>query len=136
MSGAAAGGLVVLFLFVAGLGILGLVGMIVSLVDMAKRPDWQWKMAGQEKVLWIVLVILVNAFAIVSLIYWYSIRPKLIAVEQAASAGQFGPGYQTPGGWQPGIPYPGSVPPSWQPDPSGEHRWRWWDGSKWTDQVM
>ena len=27
-------------------------------------------------------------------------------------------------------------PPSWSPDPSGRHQLRWWDGSKWTPQVM
>ena len=26
-------------------------------------------------------------------------------------------------------------PPSWQPDPSGRHEYRWWDGSRWTDDV-
>lgn len=25
--------------------------------------------------------------------------------------------------------------PSWQPDPTGRHHYRWWDGSQWTDQV-
>jgi membrane protease YdiL (CAAX protease family) len=28
-----------------------------------------------------------------------------------------------------------SVPPGWQPDPSGANRWRWWDGYRWTDHV-
>lgn len=23
----------------------------------------------------------------------------------------------------------------WHPDPSGRHEFRWWDGTKWTDQV-
>ena len=27
-------------------------------------------------------------------------------------------------------------PPSWNPDPSGKHELRWWDGSQWTSQVM
>lgn len=25
--------------------------------------------------------------------------------------------------------------PSWQPDPSGRHHYRWWDGLQWSDQV-
>jgi hypothetical protein len=25
--------------------------------------------------------------------------------------------------------------PSWQPDPTGRHHYRWWDGAKWTDVV-
>lgn len=28
-----------------------------------------------------------------------------------------------------------SAPPGWQPDPSGQHRWRWWDGQRWTQHV-
>lgn len=28
-----------------------------------------------------------------------------------------------------------AVPPSWHPDPAGEHRLRWWDGVAWTEAV-
>ena len=114
-----------------------LVMLVVALVDIARRPDWQWKLAGQEKVLWLLLVILVNILAIPSLIYWFSIRKKLVAVEQAAAAGQFGPGQMTYAGWAPvpPNPYPGMVPPGWHPDPSGQQEWRWWDGTRWTDHT-
>jgi hypothetical protein len=27
------------------------------------------------------------------------------------------------------------APPGWQPDPSGVHYWRWWDGHCWTEYV-
>jgi hypothetical protein len=41
--------------------------------------------------------------------------------------------------WHPGRPGPGPPsalpPPGWQPDPAGVHRWRWWDGQRWTDHV-
>jgi len=114
-----------------------LVMLVVALVDIVRRPDWQWKLAGQEKVLWLLLVILVNILAIPSLIYWFSIRKKLVAVEQAAAAGQFGPGQMTYAGWAPvpPNPYPGMVPPGWHPDPSGQQEWRWWDGTRWTDHT-
>jgi hypothetical protein len=144
-------GFLAFFLVVFGVGILGIVMLIVALVDMVRRPDWQWKLAGQEKILWILLVVLVNVFAVMPLIYWFSIRKKLIAVEMAAAAGQFGPGYMTPGGWQrgPSTPFGFGAPygtgfggPMWQPvpaawmsDPSGEHRLRWWNGSAWTEHV-
>jgi hypothetical protein len=115
-----------------------LVFMIVCVVDMAKRPDWQWKLAAQEKVLWIVLVVVVNVFAIVSFIYWYSVRPKLIAVENAAKGGQFGPGVMTAGGWAPGVPPPPAaptgVPPGWFADPEGTGL-RYWDGYRWTEHT-
>ena len=114
-----------------------LVMLVVALVDIARRPEWQWKLAGQEKVLWLLLVILVNILAIPSLIYWFSIRKKLVAVEQAAAAGQFGPGQMTYAGWAPvpPNPSPGMVPPGWHPDPSGQQQWRWWDGTRWTDHT-
>ena len=30
---------------------------------------------------------------------------------------------------------PASVPPSWQPDPTGRHEQRFWDGNAWTEHV-
>lgn len=30
---------------------------------------------------------------------------------------------------------PTMVPPSWAPDPSGRHQYRWWDGAAWTASV-
>ena len=27
------------------------------------------------------------------------------------------------------------VPPTWAPDPTGRHQWRWWGGAAWTDHV-
>jgi hypothetical protein len=116
-----------------------LVMMIVSLVDIVRRPEWQWKLAGQEKVLWLLLVILVNILAVTSLIYWFSVRKKLMVVEAAAAAGRYGPGHMTYGGWEPGppimSPYSGFAAPGWQPDPSGQHQFRWWDGMQWTEHT-
>jgi hypothetical protein len=28
-----------------------------------------------------------------------------------------------------------SPPPGWYDDPSGSHRWRWWDGNRWTQHA-
>jgi hypothetical protein len=28
-----------------------------------------------------------------------------------------------------------SHPPTWAPDPTGRHQWRWWGGVAWTDLV-
>jgi hypothetical protein len=33
------------------------------------------------------------------------------------------------------MPPPGLPPAGWNPDPSGRHWWRWWDGMDWTDHV-
>ena len=37
-----------------------------------------------------------------------------------------------------GAPVPGAPPtspPAWHPDPHGQHRLRYWDGSTWTDHT-
>jgi hypothetical protein len=127
--------LVVLY-FVIIVGSLAMT--VVAVVDIARRPEWQWKISGQEKVLWLLLVILVNLFAIPSLIYWFKIRPKLVTVEHAAAAGAYGAGQVSYAGWAPGPPTPNPypvAPAGWQPDPSGQHQFRWWDGTRWTEQT-
>jgi hypothetical protein len=30
---------------------------------------------------------------------------------------------------------PAPAEPSWQPDPTGQHEWRWWSGKRWTEHV-
>jgi hypothetical protein len=135
-AGIAAGVLLLFALyFVVVIGLL--VFFIIAVVDMVKRPDWQWKIAGQEKVLWLLLVILLNFLAIPALIYWFNIRKKLIVVEKAAAAGRYGSGHTTYGGWEPNPPpmYTSVTPPSWQPDPNRYFDWRWWDGRQWTEHV-
>jgi hypothetical protein len=127
----------ILLLFLV-LGLAPLAMLIVALVDIVRRPDWQWRLSGQEKTLWLLLVILINFLAIPSLIYWFRIRPKLVAVEQAAAAGQFGPGQVTFSGWEPGFApnsHPGVAPAGWHPDPSGGSQFRWWDGTRWTEHT-
>lgn len=132
-------GFVVFFILWFALIVGSVVMLVICLVDIVRRPEWQWKLAGQEKILWILLVILVNVLAVPSLIYWFSIRKKLIAVERAGLAGDYGPGRMTYAGWEPELlvpgPYPGMAPPGWQPDPSGQFQLRWWDGTRWTDHT-
>lgn len=130
-----AAGLVVGFLVLGALTVASLVLFVVALVDVVRRPDWQWKLAGQEKILWIILLCLVNVFGIVPLIYWFSIRKKLVAVEAAAASGQYPSGYLAGGGFVPG-PYvapPAAWPPGWYPDPAGGGGRRWWSGQGWTE---
>ncbi len=128
-------GLGVLF-FVYLAVILGSVAfMIVALVDIVRRPDWQWRLAHQEKILWLLLVILVNFLAIPSLIYWFSIRKKLVAVDEQAKAGAFGPGHMGWTGWEPGPGPPAPIPPGWHRDPRGQHQLRWWGGTAWSEHV-
>jgi Protein of unknown function (DUF2510) len=121
-------------ILVVAIGIGSLVFFVIAIVDIAKRPDWQWKMAGQEKTLWLLLVILVNFLAIPSLIYWFSIRKKLQAVEEAAAKGLYGPGQMTYAGWEP-TPAPTAAPAGWYADTSGQAAFRWWDGGRWTEYT-
>jgi Protein of unknown function (DUF2510) len=139
-SGVLGGGIfAIIFVFFAAVSIGSVVFLIIALVDIVRRPEWQWKLAGQEKILWIVLVVVVNFLAIPSFIYWFNIRKKLIVVEQAAASGQLGPGQMTYAGWVPGPGFApmatGLAPAGWNPDPNGQSQYRWWDGFQWTDHT-
>lgn len=133
-----AAGIVILFIIWFVIAIGSLVMTIIALVDIVKRPEWQWKLAGQEKILWLLLVILINLLAIPSLIYWFNIRKKLRNVQHAAALGHFGPGHMTYAGWEP-VPHPApsreAAPAGWYPDPSGQRGSRWWDGTRWTEYT-
>jgi hypothetical protein len=127
-------GLAIFFIVLVAVSIGSLVFFIMAIIDIAKRPDWQWKMAGQEKILWLLLVILINFLAIPSLIYWFSIRKKLQAVEEAAAKGLYGSGHMTYAGWEP-TPAPAVAPAGWYADSSGQAAFRWWDGGRWTEHT-
>lgn len=117
--------IVVLLLFVVGVYVLG----IWMIVDAARRPDWQFQMSGQNKVLWIVLgAVGITVCGLVPWIagpvYFLSVRKKLDAVAANAppmvnpmppmpyGGYTYGYGYPAPG------PYggPGAQPP-YRPSP-------------------
>ena len=122
---------------------------VVCVVDMARRPEWQWRLAHQEQVAWLLLVVVLNFLAVLPLIYWLAIRPKLRRVEHDVAAGLYGPWPYVPAGWATGpaavgypsapVPPPAPVSPSasrlppagWYPDPSDATGLRWWDGAQW-----
>ena len=120
-------GIAVFFFVCLVIGIGSLIMLIVALVDIVKRPDRQWKLAGQEKTLWLLLVILVNFLAIPSLIYWFNIRKQLKQVETDVANGRYGPGHMTYAGWEPfpaPLPNPTIAPAGWYHDASGEAQLR------------
>jgi hypothetical protein len=74
---------VVAFEILVGVAIL-VIG-IVAVVDIAKRPSEAFQRAGQNRTMWLLLVILLTVFCgiigvVVSIFYLVNIRPKVAAV--------------------------------------------------------
>jgi hypothetical protein len=119
--------------FVEGLGLLALVGLVVvlpilGLRDASKRPSWVWEAAGESKSTWTALFVCSFVFfvPIVSLVgvagtavYWMSRRAKLVTTEANGKPPE-------PQAFVDGIARPG-----WYPDPAAPDRLRWWNGQSW-----
>jgi hypothetical protein len=59
--------------------VIWLILLAVSLYcvyDITQKSDAQWQAAGQNKILWIVLVLLFGILG--SAVYWFAIRPKVV----------------------------------------------------------
>jgi cellobiose-specific phosphotransferase system component IIC len=55
-----------------------------SIVDAAKRPEAQWDAAGQNKMVWLVSIVVLGALA--SAVYVMVARSSLKRIEMAANA--------------------------------------------------
>ncbi len=71
----------------AGIGIVFLIAFvaipivtIIALVDIARRPRAEWDAAGQNQLIWVLLVVFVSVIGVV--LYYAIARPRL---EDAAS---------------------------------------------------
>jgi hypothetical protein len=95
------------FLLFFGLVIASLVFWVMTLVEVVRIPDHQYRVAGSDKIVWVLVVALAGWIG--ALVWRFSVRNDVLA-----AAGQ--------------VPAP---PPGWYPDP-GTGAWRWWDGRGWS----
>ena len=101
-------GFFVFFLLFGLLWVAGMVFWIVTIVEVARIPEHQYRAAGTEKLTWLLVVALAQA---IGALIWHFARRK----DVLAAAGR--------------VP---AAPPGWYPEGSGGGL-RWWDGVAWTD---
>lgn len=105
-------GLIYLILF--ALWLAAIVFWIISIIEVAKIPDPQFKAAGTDKIVWLLVVILLGVIG--ALIWRFVKRNDVLAAEgrSAPSAG-------------------GSPAAGWYPEPGAAGTLRYWDGTRWTE---
>lgn len=107
-----------LFIIVFVCSMLGLWGW--SVADLLRRPEHQWKAIGQDRVLWILAVLILGIWGTIG--YLAFVRPKLLRVSALPP--------------MPAMPMLNAAPPAgWYPDPQGMPVVRWFDGRQWTPQT-
>lgn len=75
-------GVLGLFLVFGVFVLVPLVLWILGLVDALRRPDSQWEAAGQNKLLWILVIVLTQIIGVV--LYWFIARPALEAATNSS----------------------------------------------------
>lgn len=79
------------------LALISLAAWVWAIVDAAKRPDLQWKTAGQSKALWLAVVVGTGALGCLSfgcigaLLYALIARPALKRAESALARPPYDP---------------------------------------------
>jgi hypothetical protein len=113
---------VVVFAFVGLLSLGFLAAMIAALVfwvlkvvEVAQIPDPQYRAAGTDKVVWMLVVVLVGFVG--ALIWQFAKRDEVLRVARH-------PGV-------PGVGAPPIAPPGWYPE-QGTRWLTYWDGYRWT----
>lgn len=81
-SGLFGGAFVLFFLGMVAVAVVGTVLWVVALVDLLRRPSWQWAAAGQNQVVWALVVVLGHLVG--AIVYWLVARPALRRVEGMA----------------------------------------------------
>lgn len=110
-AGAAFGlGIGILILYVVLFATM-IVLFIWGLIDCLRYPDQAWDAVGQQKIVWILVIVLVGCLG--PLLYFFIPRPKLKAWKESGGGAGYGGGY--PGGGYP--PQGGGYPPPQPPYP-------------------
>ena len=101
------------------LWLAAIVFWIICIVEVVKIPDHQFKAAGTEKIIWLLVVILLGIIG--ALVWRFVKRNDVLAAEGRMP--EVGP---TPAA---------SVGPAagWYADPEGGGGQRYWDGARWTE---
>lgn len=125
--------------------IAGLVFWIMKIVEVAQIPEPQYRAAGTDKTVWVLVVVLVGWVG--ALIWQFAKRDDVLRARgllppppvgyglPPGPGPGYGPGPVGPGqgGFGPGYgpaPVP-STPAGWYPEP-GTGWFAYWDGARWT----
>lgn len=65
-------------------GLVPLVLWIIALIDALKVPDQTWETAGQNKLLWVLVIVLLTLLG--AILYWFIARPSLKQVQGNSAA--------------------------------------------------
>jgi hypothetical protein len=135
------------FLVFFGALIAGLVFWIMKIVEVAQIPEAQYRAAGTDKTVWVLVVVLVGWVG--ALIWHFAKRTDVLRARGLLGPGPgpgygYGPGYPVGPGHAVGPGYPGrqgyavgpgyappTTPAGWYPEP-GTGWSAYWDGYRWT----
>lgn len=93
-----------------------LVFWIITIVEVVKLSDWQFRAVGSEKTNWVLVVVLAGVIG--ALVWRLGSKRKQVMAAGESGAVAAGP--------------VAAAPPGWYPEP-GSQSLRWWDGSQWTE---
>jgi len=122
-----------LILALGALDVAALIPIIWAIVDVVRRPAWQFSTG--RKVMWVATLgvgwVIVPPIALLSsLLYLFVLRRRLPAAVAKPSMATWDPYATAAGGRPPDLP-----PAGWYPDPGGQPGQRWWDGKGWSAVV-